>query len=108
MNEAETKWKHYRNFNVVEFHHRHFFLSRRILLTKPVYLVKINRNFPLSSKNADLQHRVFPIYSIITFYLQENQSSSLFRRKAFVMTDTELKVMATAAIMGLRSSPKAG
>ena len=35
-------------------------------------------------------------------------SSTFRRRKEFVMTETELKLMAAAARMGLSSSPKKG
>lgn len=37
-----------------------------------------------------------------------SHSSTLRSRKAFVMTDTELKVIAALAIIGLRSTPKNG
>jgi len=36
------------------------------------------------------------------------QSLTFRSRKAFVMTETELKLMAAAAKMGLRSTPKKG
>ena len=35
-------------------------------------------------------------------------SAALRRRRALLMTDTELKLMAAAAIIGLSRSPKAG
>lgn len=38
----------------------------------------------------------------------EDQSAAERRRRAFVMTETELKVIAAAAIIGLKSKPKNG
>jgi len=40
--------------------------------------------------------------------IAEAQSSILFNRSAFVITETELKVIAALAMTGLRSIPKKG
>ena len=40
--------------------------------------------------------------------MQVDHRASLLRRKAFVITDTELSVMAALAITGLSNSPKNG
>ena len=39
---------------------------------------------------------------------QEPQSAALRKRRAFEITETELKLMAAAAIIGLSKSPKNG
>ncbi len=46
--------------------------------------------------------------ALFSLFLGENYNCTLRRRKAFEITDTELRVMATAATTGLSNNPKIG
>jgi hypothetical protein len=49
-----------------------------------------------------------PTHTISSCFVRQAYNFTLRRRSAFVITDTELKLMAAAAKMGLSRSPKNG
>ena len=74
-----------------------FFALRQTRRWMPVFAGMTNPLFPLRREISTI-----PDTDI------ELQSFRLFKRSAFEITDTELKVIAALAIMGLSSTPKNG
>src|ERR1041385_4278923 len=67
----------------------------------------IDRRWAVDRQPSSAIGRSFPASQRTTGNAR-HQSSAPRSRSALVMTDTELKVIAAAAIIGLRSRPKSG
>ena len=67
---------------------------------------KSYKNWPTFDRNSSINLQKFlPVTYPLVF---SNHNLSLRKRKALPITETELKLIAAAAIIGLKSKPKNG